>query len=517
MVRHAATALLLLATIGLQSIAQGNETVLLDFASPQCPPCRQMEPTIHGLQSAGYPIRKVDVTREQQLGAQYNVTRVPCFVMLAGGREIDRVVGATSQQRIEMMFQRARDELARQNADRIRSQSPDASQPVAATRDPWSGASVPASTPIAPSGASQPPTNSLALNTPPSTLSVPAVIASSPADAAVSSPQLAALVSSSVRLRVEDSKGHAYGTGTIIDARSGEALVITCGHLFRESKGQGPITVELFEATPNGVQPVGQVAGNVISYDLDRDLGLVSIRPGRPVQIAPIAPPGTTIDRGNRVASVGCSNGENPSVLPTRVTALDRYQGPPNVEAAGAPVEGRSGGGLFNEQGQLIGVCFAADPEGNEGLYSALESIHGELERIGLSAIYSKPPGMALSGDSVAAVDPTSVAPVVRGQEPQQPLVPLTNSQPASPLATPGGTLVAAEPAPISTPPNLNAAEQAAMEELLSRAVAAEVICIIRPKEPGGQSEVITLDQVSPEFVQALAARRRNFQGKAIR
>ena len=32
----------------------------------------------------------------------------------------------------------------------------------------------------------------------------------------------------------------------------------------------------------------------------------------------------------------------------------------------------------------------------------------------------------------------------------------------------------------------------------------SEVVCIIRPQDPGGKSEVITLDRVSPEFVRAL-------------
>ena len=70
------------------------------------------------------------------------------------------------------------------------------------------------------------------------------------------------------------------------------------------------------------------------------------------------------------------------------MTNVDRYQGPPNIEAGGAPIEGRSGGGLFNSAGQLVGVCFAADYEGNEGLYTALESIHDELDHLGLSDIY---------------------------------------------------------------------------------------------------------------------------------
>jgi hypothetical protein len=65
-----------------------------------------------------------------------------------------------------------------------------------------------------------------------------------------------------------------------------------------------------------------------------------------------------------------------------------------------------------------------------------------------------------------------------------------------------GNSSVAATP-----PARLNNVEQAAMEEIMTRAVDAEVICIIRPREPGGKSEVISLDRVSPEFIQALEQR----------
>jgi hypothetical protein len=65
-----------------------------------------------------------------------------------------------------------------------------------------------------------------------------------------------------------------------------------------------------------------------------------------------------------------------------------------------------------------------------------------------------------------------------------------------------------AEPA-AEAPRGLEPAEQAAWEEIMSRAATHEVICIIRPKEPGGQSEIIALDNVSPEFIRALGEQRR--------
>jgi hypothetical protein len=339
---------------------------------------------------------------------------------------------------------------------RVRAQSPDAIPPA----DPWSGAG---SAEVQPSDKPQR-TPNLVPSYPHSDAAVPRA---APKDEFSSE-----LISSSVRLRVDDSAGHSYGTGTIIDARSGEALIITCGHLFRDSKGKGPVLVELFAATPQGVRVVGKVPGQVIDYNLDRDIGWVSIRPEGSVRAAPVAPTQAVVDRGDRVTSVGCDHGKDPTALATRVTNVDRYQGPPNIEAGGAPVEGRSGGGLFNSTGQLIGVCFAADYEGNEGLYTALESIHDELDRLGLSDIY-------------------------RAAENAGPPVNQTASQSMPAEATDSGI----------APANLNRVEQAARDEIVARAADAEVICIIRPREPGGKSEVITLDRVSPEFVRALAGR----------
>src|SRR5262249_40034768 len=72
-----------------------------------CGPCQQMVPTVDSLQHAGYPIRRVDVTREPDLAARFHVDRVPCFVMLSDGNEVDRVLGATDQGRLVQMIQRA--------------------------------------------------------------------------------------------------------------------------------------------------------------------------------------------------------------------------------------------------------------------------------------------------------------------------------------------------------------------------------------------------------------------------
>lgn len=489
MVRFAAAVLALAVTsLGLAAHGAESEILLLDFWSPHCGPCMQMKPTVHSFIEAKYPIREVDTTQDQQTTRQFNIDRIPCFVMLVDGKEIDRHVGAMSSPDLQQMFEKAKD-VVMQNR-RARGQSPDNQvQPVSPPTASTAVGSAPrneAVHPLADPWASRPAASTGKL----ASTSTSLARTSASTSGQDFPPSLRA---STVRIRVDDAQGRSFGTGTIIDTRSGEALVVTCGHLFRESQGKGPMTVELFDVGPNGLRVAEQLPGQLISYDVEREVALVSIKPTRQVAVAPVAPAGTNVQRGDRVATIGCSNGQDPTLLPQRVNQLDRYAGPPNIEVSGAPEEGRSGGGLFNLQGQLIGVCYAADYEGKEGLYTALESVHRELDRLKLTDVYAKsaPP---------ATLSPQ---PIVRGQAPPESNPPLT------PIGSPD---TASTSANADVPNNLDPDEQAAFGEIMSRAVNSEVVIIVRPKTPGGQSDVITIDNVSPEFIKALEARKRGAQ-----
>jgi hypothetical protein len=152
-------------------------------------------------------------------------------------------------------------------------------------------------------------------------------------------------------------------------------------------------------------------------------------------------------------------------------------------------------------------VCYAADYEGNEGLYAALESIHDEIARLNLLQNKSELTENDSKSPATSSVTPNELVPIVRGQN-DPPVDALAPNR--GPISS-GGATTTIGPAspPREKPAGLNQAEQAAWDEIIKRARESEVIIIVRPKEPGGQSEVITLDNVSPEFVEAIAGRER--------
>ena len=197
----------------------------------------------------------------------------------------------------------------------------------------------------------------------------------------------ATLISASVRLRVEDPDGRSCGSGTIIDARQGEALILTCGHIFRDSKGKGPIEVDLF--SPGGGQ---RVKGTLIAYDAEKnDVGLVSIHTSGPVAAARVAPAGYRVGPGDAVVTVGCNNGGDPTAHHGRVLSVDKFMGPANLQVEGEPVEGRSGGGVFSRDGLLVGICNAADRSEHAGYCVALPTIYAALDGPGVGFVYKEP------------------------------------------------------------------------------------------------------------------------------
>ncbi|GEM_PF-1073116 len=303
------------------------------------------------------------------------------------------------------------------------------------------------------------------------------------------------LLSWSVRMYREQGGARYYGSGTIIYCDGHYALALTCAHLFSSSRGlrQG-VKVEWF-----GEEPPVVYEGTLVARDRASDLAIVRFPVDRQLPVARIAGPDLKLRPGTRLYSVGCDHGSRPRVYPTYLTAVNRYQGPPNFEIAGAPRQGRSGGGLFTETGELVGVCSAADPFGNRGLFTALGAVHHLLAAADLEHLYlpsrpeqpaepgpARPPIQFASNDRGAVEEPLALPdPDELGLIPGQPK--RTAEEPPQPV---GSALAAA--ASTNEPGE------------------AEIVCVIRPLGGVNQpSRVIVLRRATPELVRLLEEHAR--------
>jgi thiol-disulfide isomerase/thioredoxin len=507
-----------------------GDVVLLDFGASWCGPCRQMQPVIGELARSGWLVRHVDVDGEPDLVRRFGITGVPCYVLLVRGEEKGRIGGVTTRAALEGLMARA---LPASNQPLAAANTSAAVPEVAIPGVPL--AATPAPRPLVTErGPASPSATGESPGLPP-TVSDPARIVkagdaaasfasrqprpgdpgAAPADGPMGRPADAetarSLLASSARLRVEDGKGASWGTGTVIDSRQGEALILTCGHIFRDTAGGGRVEVDLF-----GSPATRGLAGQVIAWNLERDLALVSVFTDEPLTPARVGPAERRLSAGESVFTVGCDGGADPTVQATRVTTIDKYLGPANVQVAGQPVQGRSGGGLFAADGTLIGVCHAADPADNEGLFAALPSIHEQLDDAGLGFVYrntyptaavaprgldaglpAMPPEMPAVAfgrrDRAEAVPTSSVAPPDQDRS--------SSAPPAGdPLAVAADRGVAAadhrESIAVGAAEDagLTPGERALLDHVRRHGRAAEVICIVRPSDrPQASSEVFVL------------------------
>ncbi|MGO9112680.1 MAG: efflux RND transporter periplasmic adaptor subunit [Thermoguttaceae bacterium] len=79
---------------------------LLYFYAAWANVCRPMTPVVEKLAGEGYAVQRVNIDQEPKLAQRFQVTSLPCFVVLERGMEIDRVVGGTTVARLKAALQR---------------------------------------------------------------------------------------------------------------------------------------------------------------------------------------------------------------------------------------------------------------------------------------------------------------------------------------------------------------------------------------------------------------------------
>lgn len=454
------------------------ELVLLQFGSEQCASCKRAQPLVDVLVAKNYPIRYIDADRQRDLAEQFRITKLPTFVLTIGGREIERLEDVPEpmlQAQLIRMCKSGKEQILKNIASRRQELSynmrnegntPQPTQfPEPQMRHP--------NAPVTP---------------------VNAVV---PVDPRMQQPQhnpnIEKSMAASVRILVGEANNRDTGTGTIIDARGGEAFILTCGHIFRRNGKNGPVEVHLFQG-----DTYYRVEGECLSYDLGNDIAFVKIAPPFPVRAVPMA----SVDQlqpGEALLSIGCDQGRDPTIREHRILSLDTFHSAEArerfnyIQVSGAPVQGRSGGGLFDASGALVGVCNTCDPESNTGLFVPLHVIRNQLDRESFSAIHKSP----------SLTDPTFES---------RNAITLASHEPQPGFAEPNPPFAENHDTVETMPLGLSDEEQATLEEIRERqASGAEVIVIITPKgktNDRSQSEIIKLSSASPEFINTLMDKR---------
>lgn len=421
--------------------------VLLDFFNDACGPCRAMMPAVDSLVQRGFRVSKVNTDRFPDWAQRFNITKIPCFVVIVDGQEVARHVGVTSEQKLENLIVQAGgtptfrpkrlNSSSRQYVQAAPSawrgreanvsiqdilagncmfttglkQTPSVQLAAASANDAvHSNSAVPANDAVPANGAiasnaqnafqkvssnSQNPSETLPWRSADPSANSAANAASSGNSPAAGTDILAfseprnisdLILASTVRINVLGST-QGSGTGTLIDCRSGYALVLTCGHLFREYvKEGGTISVDLF--TSGGKRTL---EGKYIHHNEEADLGILSVAVDFPVQTVRVAQNDFPLRKGLPISTCGCSHGADPTLQTGNITNLNRYLGPENIEVSAVPVAGRSGGGMFSENGELLGVCVAADVEDQEGMFTSLTEIHSYFRHLKMERFVHSP------------------------------------------------------------------------------------------------------------------------------
>ncbi|MFQ6015794.1 MAG: thioredoxin [Anaerolineae bacterium] len=77
---------------------------VVDFWAPWCGPCRMIAPIVEELAEeyeGKINFAKLNVDNNPQTSIQYNVQGIPTLIIFAGGREVDRIIGAVPKKHLE--------------------------------------------------------------------------------------------------------------------------------------------------------------------------------------------------------------------------------------------------------------------------------------------------------------------------------------------------------------------------------------------------------------------------------
>jgi thioredoxin 1 len=80
-------------------VLKSNLPVLVDFYAEWCGPCKMMGPVLDQVSTQlenKIKVTKLDTDQSQQIATKYQITGIPCLILIKNGEEVKRITGYQS-------------------------------------------------------------------------------------------------------------------------------------------------------------------------------------------------------------------------------------------------------------------------------------------------------------------------------------------------------------------------------------------------------------------------------------